>query len=257
MIIVLAGTREGREICARLQGAGRPVLASVTSSWGESLLKSQGVANVLQGNLSRAGLEELIRSERASLIIDATHPFAATISQDAMDAARQIGIEYLRLEREPAALPDHPLIIRIQALGEIEAYLEIGHRLFSTLGSKHLPAILPMVRRKKAQLVARVLPHSAVLKSCEDLGLLPGQLIAMQGPFSLALNVEMFRHYGADLVISKESGAYGGLETKAGAALELGIPILVWSRPKLDYPRCFSSCHELLAYINDEERDRR
>lgn len=257
MIIVLAGTREGREICSRLQEAGWPVLGSVTSSWGEALLKSQGVAHIVQGNLSREGLEELIRSEQASLIIDATHPFAATISQDAMEAARQRGIEYLRLEREPAALPDHPLIIRIQALKEIEAYLETGQSLFSTLGSKHLPAILPIIRRKKAQLVARVLPHSAVLKSCEDLGLLPGQLIAMQGPFSVSLNLEMFRHYGADLVISKESGAYGGLETKAGAALELGIPILVWSRPKLDYPRCFSSCHELLAYINDEERDRR
>jgi len=257
MIVVLAGTREGREICSRLQETGWPVLGSVTSSWGEALLKSQGVANVVQGKLSREELEQLIQSAGASLIIDATHPFAAVISQDAMAAARQRGIEYLRLEREAAALPDHPSIIRIQTLGEIEAYIETGQRLFSTLGSKHLAAILPIVRRKKAQLVARVLPHSAVLKSCEDLGLLPGQLIAMQGPFSLPLNLEMFRHYGADLVISKESGAYGGLETKAGAALELGIPILVWSRPKLDYPRSFSSCHDLLAYINNEERNRR
>lgn len=259
MIIVLAGTSEGRELCGWLQAGGYQVLASVTSNWGGELLQHQGLSDIdiLQGDLDQAGLLELIKINQAALIIDATHPFAAAISRAAMGAARQAEIEYLRLERPAAVLPAHPLVLPITALEQLEAHLGAGMRVFSTLGSKQLAAIIPLIARQGAELVARVLPSSAVLRNCEDLGLKPNQLVALHGPFSLELNREMFSHYQADLVLSKESGGPGGLDTKVGAALQLGIPILVWSRPNLDYPSCFDSSQAVMEYINRQARDRR
>lgn len=188
-------------------------------------------------------------------MIDATHPFASAVSQVAITAAQQTGIDYLRLERPTIKLPDDPLVIGITDLARLEDYVLPGQRVFSTLGSKYLATIMPIIRRKQADLIARVLPSSTVLKNCEELGLHPNQLIAMQGPFSMNLNLELFRQYSADLIISKESGVLGGLEAKIGAALKLGLRILVWSRPVINYPRCFDSSQSLMEYINSEERD--
>ena len=255
MIIVLAGTIEGREICSRLQEAGWPVLASVTSSWGTDLLQAQGFINTVQGNLSRDGLVALIGDTQANMVIDATHPFAATISREAMEATQQCDIDYLRLERPAAQIPLDPLVIRITELEAVENYLLDGQRVLSTLGSKSLADMVPIMSRKNTELTARVLPSSTVLKTCEGLGLRPNQIIAMQGPFSLKLNLEIFKQYRAEMIISKESGAPGGLEAKIGAALQMGIPILIWSRPQLNYPRLFASSQALMEYINDKGRD--
>lgn len=255
MIIVLAGTIEGREMCSLLQEADRPFLASVTSPWGRELLEQQGVVNIIQGNLSKEDLRDLIIKTGADMVIDATHPFAAVISRDAINASRQRGIQYLRLERQAAVIPVHPLVIRITDLEQMEDYLRDGQTVFSTLGSKHLAALMPILARKGAELVARVLPSSIVVKHCEDLGLKPDQIVALQGPFSLNLNLELLRYYGAELLISKESGAAGGLEAKVGAALQLGIPIVIWSRPELNYPKCFNSSRAVLDYIKKQARD--
>jgi len=253
MIVILAGTSEGREICARLQNSGRPVLASVTSDWGRHLLQQEGLTNIIQGSLDGQDLIDLIDQVEADVLIDATHPFAVAISRAAMEAALRCGIEYLRLERPGLKLPDDPLVIPIPDLENLDDHLNPGQRVFSTLGSKHLPAIMPIVDRKKAHLTARVLPNAGVIKKCEELGLKPSQIIAMQGPFTVKLNLEMFRQAGADLVISKESGSPGGLETKIEAARELNIPILIWTRPQLDYPRCFESSQAVIAYLNSKE----
>jgi precorrin-6A/cobalt-precorrin-6A reductase len=254
MIIVLAGTSEGREITNLLLEAGWPVLASVTSEFGELLLQKQGVLNIVKGVLKKEGLIDLIKNFNASFLVDATHPFAVAISREAIEAAHDTQIEYLRLERKAGRLPDDPLVIPIRALEELEDYLSTGKRVFSTLGSKNIPAIMPIIRRKKAELIVRVLPSSKVLESCEELGLNPGQIIAMQGPFSRILNMELFKQYKAEIIISKDSGPAGGLDAKIEAAREMEVPILVWARPELNYPRVFHSSGSMLEYINESRR---
>jgi precorrin-6A/cobalt-precorrin-6A reductase len=249
MIIILAGTSEGRELSTMLHNSGFPVLATVTSLWGEELLKQQGLNNIVRGNLTKVDLKALIMETGANMMVDATHPFAAAISQEAMAAANASGIEYLRLERPAVMIPNDPLVIRIQQLEQLEDYLTTGLRVFSTLGSKSLAVILPIIRRKGAELTARVLPSSTVLKTCEDLELNSGQIVAMHGPFSLGLNIELFKQYRADLIISKESGSAGGLEAKIAAAQKMEIPILIWSRPQLDYPRVLDSSCAVFKYI--------
>jgi precorrin-6A/cobalt-precorrin-6A reductase len=254
MIIVLAGTSEGREITGLLLEAGWPVLASVTSEFGEVLLQKQGILNIVKGVLQKESLVALIKNNHVKFLVDATHPFAAAISRKAMEAAHDTRIEYLRLERKAGSLPDDPLVIPIRALEELEDHLSKGKRVFSTLGSKNIPIIMPIIRRKNAELIVRVLPSSTVLKSCEDLGLNPGQIIAMQGPFSRILNMELFKQYKAEIIISKDSGPAGGLDAKIEAAREMEIPILVWARPELSYPQVFHSSGSLLEYIKESRR---
>ncbi|HWP95273.1 MAG TPA: precorrin-6A reductase [Syntrophomonadaceae bacterium] len=251
MIIVLAGTQEGREIAALLQEAGYLLLASVTSEMGEQILRRQGIRNIRQGKLSREGLIQLIQEGQATMLVDATHPFAQVISLQAMEAAAQMGIPYVRLERAPYILPEDPLIITIARLEELRPLISPGTKVFATLGIKSLEVLAPLVREEKANLVARVLPHSTALKVCEDLGLSPEQIVALKGPYSRELNRVLFREYRVGLVVTKESGEAGGLDAKIQAALDLELPIVVWRRPVMRYPVAFQTTTELLKYIEN------
>lgn len=251
MIIVLAGTSEGREAAALLQSRGWPVLATATSQLGAELLHLEGIRQVWQGSFDDHALPGFIEENHACCLVDATHPFARTISRQAMEAARQTGIPYLRLEREPGFIPEQGMI-QIERLEELEAHIKPGMTVFSTLGSKHLPQLLPLVEGRKARLVVRVLPLDSVLQGLARLGFKEDQIVALRGPFSEEDNLALFKSHQADLIVSKESGPAGGLEAKITAARKLGVPVAVWARPVMQYPVVFHSAAGLLEYIEKE-----
>jgi precorrin-3B C17-methyltransferase len=68
------------------------------------------------------------------------------------------------------------------------------------------------------------------------LGIPRERLFAMQGPCSRALNETLWKDWQIDCVVTKESGVAGGFVAKAQAAYSLGIPLIVVSRPRLNYP---------------------
>jgi precorrin-6A/cobalt-precorrin-6A reductase len=254
MIVVLAGTSEGREAAALLQEAGWPVLATVTSELGTELLNRQGIRNIRQGRLSPEELWSLLVENGVRFLVDATHPFARVISRQAMEAAGRAGVAYLRLERDAGTIPDHPDVITITRLEEAEAHVKPGMTVFSALGSKHLPDLMPLIERKKARLIARVLPLDTVMRDCARMGLNPDQIVAARGPFTREENLALFKEHKADLIISKASGPTGGMEEKITAALELGIPIILWTRPAMECRHVVHSPAELLEYIEAQMR---
>ncbi|MCX5780742.1 MAG: precorrin-6A reductase [Firmicutes bacterium] len=252
MIIVLGGTAEGRQMVSLLNQEAWPHTACVVSRYGAELLGYNDSTRINQGRLDVAGLISLIIDTGAALLVDATHPFATEISRIGMEAATTCKIDYVRLERDAAVIPNDPLVKKVQAMDQIEEFLRPQQVVFSTLGSRHLPLLVPLVKRAGARLVARVLPVSGVVQECEGLGLTPDSIVAVQGPFSKELNQRLFEHYGAQLILSKDSGAAGGLEEKLEAAREMGITIVVWMRPPLNYLRVYSSPEEVLQYIKAE-----
>ncbi|GAB6158358.1 precorrin-6A reductase [Desulfotomaculum varum] len=248
MILVLAGTLEGRETAFLLQQAGFMVTATTVTEYGCRLLQQQGLTGTLTGPLDEAALGAIL-GQGFQLLVDATHPFAEQASRTAMAAARAAGVAYLRLERPRAALPDHPLVYRASDLtATISQALELGKVLFSTLGSKSLASLLAAAASAGARVVARVLPDSEVIRHCCRLGLTPDQIIALQGPCSVELNKALYRQYQAEVVLTKDSGYTGGVPEKIAAALAVGLPVVVWQRPLLPYPLVLHSPVEVLQY---------
>jgi len=82
-----------------------------------------------------------------------------------------------------------------------------------------------------------VLPEPEVITVCRRLGFAPADIVAMQGPFSHQLNVALFREYGADVIVTKNSGLVGGTASKMSAAQELGLALVVIGRPVAEYSR--------------------
>lgn len=232
MIWVLAGTREGREMVGLLEAAGRRVLATAVTAYGGELLRAAGASFTKVGPLSREGMATLIREQKVSVVVDATHPFACEASRNVLAACRLTGVPYYRLEREPADLSDHPLITRVgdYVTAAIRA-AEMGEVIFLTTGSKSLEVFLKEARERGRRLIARVLPQPEVVARCLSLGMAPADIIGMQGPFSREFNRALFREYGASVVVTKESGRVGGVVEKVQAALDLSLPVVVVERP--------------------------
>lgn len=233
MILVLSGTRDGREIVRRLLAAGHQVAASVVSDYGAELLSDNKV-EILAGRFGQPELENLITEKRIKLIVDATHPYAELISHMAQKAASQKHIPYIRYQRPQVKIPIHPLIHQVKDyhLAAVKAS-ELGETIFLTTGSKNLQVFTDLIQEGK-RIVARVLPDENVINHCLNCGLTPADIIAMQGPFSKKLNQAMLEQTGADVMISKESGKIGGADTKVSAAMEMGIPIVLIERPPVE-----------------------
>lgn len=252
MILVLAGTTEGREIIRMLREKGYQVLAAATTPYGARLAVKAGASLTLRGELSSRDMLRLIREKGVKRVIDATHPFAEQASRNAMRACEEAGVGYLRFEREDARVEMSPLIHRCRGFEEAASKaVALGEVVFCALGSRRLEVFVKASRERKKRLVARVLPTREALEKCEALGLEPRDIIALQGPGSMELNKALLRDYRAGVLVTKESGVTGGEDVKVRAALSLGVPVVLISKPRVEYPRVARDYGDVLRWLEE------
>jgi precorrin-6A/cobalt-precorrin-6A reductase len=233
MILVMGGTKDARLLLTSLRAANptEMIVATAVSDYGADLLRKQGGCTVLQGAMDTAALARFIREKDVRALIDATHPFAEQASAEARQAAQKTGVPYLRFERPPGQIEAGDGVYYaadFAAAAKIAARL--GKIIFLTIGSRHLRDILDHLPDGK-KVVARVLPDADSIRQCTALGLIPAEIVAMQGPASKALNIALFKEYSANVIITKDSGETGGTPEKVAAARELKIPIILVRRP--------------------------
>lgn len=250
MIFVLAGTQDGREIAKLLLENGYDVAASVVSRYGGELLAHACGQKFLinDKSLDEKALQEYMQEHGVRVLVDASHPYAVNASRNAMSACSALSVPYIRYERDLTEV-DYDKITVVHSYEEAaEAASKLGQRIFLTTGSRNLDKFVHSPDLKNCELTARVLPTAEVIGLCESLGLNAGHIVALQGPFSMELNRELFRKYGAEVIITKNSGTIGGTDTKFAAAAELNLPIVLIDRPKLNYPCITHDYAEVLAF---------
>ena len=102
--------------------------------------------------------------------------------------------------------------------------------LFSTMGSKELPA-LTAVQGYRERVWARLLPIPEGEALCTKWGFDPQKIIWGRGPFSLEENKQHLLRSGAQALITKETGSVGGYAEKAEAAAQCGVELITIKRP--------------------------
>ena len=250
-ILIFAGTTEGRELAEHLAGAGVRCTVSVATEYGAQILGPGKGRTVLQGRLTQEQMEFLIREEDFTCVVDATHPFATEVSAQIRKACEETKVPYLRLARDTEGeLPDGGFgIYEAASMQEAAKILRgIPGNLFLTTGSKDLPLLAEEIGEPQ-RLYVRVLPSVESLRICMECGIPAGHLIAMQGPFTQELNVDILLQTGARAVLTKESGKVGGFDEKVAAAKEVGIPVVVVRNPEKE-----SKDSDLLSFEEVLER---
>ena len=75
-VVIFGGTSEGRELAEYAEAHHIPVLVSVVSGYGESLLRESDLVQVHTGALDEAAMRQFLREAAPKLVLDATHPYA-------------------------------------------------------------------------------------------------------------------------------------------------------------------------------------
>ena len=234
-LLLFAGTTEGRELAEYLAGCKVQVTACVATEYGETLISPQTNLTVHAGRMDRQQMQQLIQQEGFDLVIDATHPYAAVVTQNIAAACAQTDVPLYRCLRESEQgqdeLEGYPHLLMAQDTEQAAHLLEeIEGNILLTTGSKELPAYR-QVKGFTERFYPRVLPLANVVESCLALGIPAAHLIAMQGPFSQEMNLAMIRQWNISCLVTKESGKTGGVDQKLAAAKQAGISVLLIRRP--------------------------
>ncbi|WP_019849771.1 precorrin-6A reductase [Desulfitobacterium sp. PCE1] len=236
-LFILAGTEDGRELAFELQKHGHEVLVSTLTEYGAEIAERQGL-RTCSGALDEHSMERILQEQAIHALIDATHPYAQNIRNLARCVAGKCNLPYFRWERSSGDYPVHPLLHFASNLEDAARLAaQLGKRVFLSTGSKNLRDWVGMSELNDCELYVRVLPTSHVLKQCEEAGLKPYQIIAMQGPFTQKFNEGLWEQLKIDVVITKDSGAIGGTDEKVQACLQLNIPVIVLERPREAQPQ--------------------
>lgn len=250
MILLLSGTGEGREITARLSREGYKLITIASTEHGCKQALHDGSQEAVSGEPGFTDLANLLEQKAVKAVVDLSHPFPGRTSKLVKEMCDQRGIRHLRYLREEIVLPDNSLIYPVFSYAEA-AYKAacLGDTIFLTTGSNNLEVFLDSVKDKSLRIVVRILPEHRIVKKCQDLGFAPRDIVAMQGPFSKEMNRATFKSYNASVIVTKDSGKAGGMDTKLSAAMSLNIPVVVIKRDKAGAGITVRSYEEVLKML--------
>ncbi|MET7929513.1 cobalt-precorrin-6A reductase [Streptomyces sp. NPDC005373] len=223
-VLILGGTTEARRLAQALT-AGHPGWRVTSSLAGRVARPVLPEGEVRTGGFGGAdGLARALRELQVDALIDATHPFAGTISFHAAQAAATAHVPLLALRRPgwvPAPGDDWH---QVNSLEEAATALpSLGTRAFLTVGRLGLP---PFASIDDVHFLIRSVdapepplpPHSEVLLD--------------RGPFTPEGERELLRTRHIDVLVTKDSGGEA-TAPKLVAAREARIPVLVVRRPQV------------------------
>lgn len=243
-VLLFGGTTEGRLLAEYISGLDCGLLVCVATAYGRELLPPD--LSVHTGRLDEEGIRKLIQRERPGLIIDATHPYAAEVTENIQTALRTWeGACLLRCRRETGGgegrsqeraeggkLEEADGIIYVPDVKAAVRWLSSRRgNILVTTGSKELAAYSHL-DNYRSRLYVRVLPTVQALNACKELWIEGRHIIAAQGPFSVEMNRAQLREYNCSFLVTKDGGKAGGYGEKLQAARAAGAVAVVIERPR-------------------------
>lgn len=246
-ILLLGGTTEAATLADRLANADN--IEATLSLAGRTANPAASKLPMRIGGFGGSdGLAGYLRQQKIDLLIDATHPFAAQMSANAVMAAGLANVPMLAIER-PAWTPvegdnwiEHDTVD-----AAIAALPPEPQDVFSGLGRQAIDALL---RAPQHRYLIRVV--DPIELPCE---LINSELITARGLFQTGEDARLFADYNIRYVLAKNAGgsaAYAKIE----AARQLGITVHMVRRPAIPDRKTVSSADEALAWIATHHRAR-
>ena len=119
--------------------------------------------------------------------------------------------------------------IRVDSCKAAAEYLR--HRIGNVLVATGSKALRDYAVLSPQRLYPRVLPTHEALELCEEMGIPHRNILALQGPFSLKMNIAMLEQYRISYLVTKDGGKAGGFDEKRQAAEETGAQLILVGRP--------------------------
>ena len=222
-LLVLGGTTEATALCRSLAPLG--VQATVSLAGRVAQPKPLDLPARIGGFGGVDGLMEYLRDHKISHVVDATHPFAAQMSRNAIDACGALALPLVALTRGPWSaqpgdrwthVPDVPAAVNRLHGAALRIFLAVGRTPMAAFGV-----------HPQHHYVVRLVDHPG-----QSLPFPNSTVIVERGPFDDVSDRMLLQANGIDLVVSKNSGGTGAV-AKITAARQLGLPVLMIDRPQI------------------------
>ncbi|WP_439400887.1 cobalt-precorrin-6A reductase [Bradyrhizobium sp. DASA03068] len=241
--LVLGGTADASLLAAEIARAG---IDAVYSYGGRTRAPAdQPLPTRIGGFGGVSGLADYIRREGITHVIDATHPFAAEMSRNAVEACAETGTPLLALERAPwIKAPADTWIEVADVNAAVAALPDAAANVFLAIGRQH---IAPFATKPQHAYTLRFVdPPDAPLPFAAD-------VIVSRGPFTFHGELNMLRTRGIGWIVARNSGG-DGARAKIDAARGLGLPVIMISRPELPERRRAERVSDVMQWLGHSAR---
>ncbi|MCX7286338.1 MAG: cobalt-precorrin-6A reductase [Rhodobacterales bacterium] len=239
-ILLLGGTTEANLMAEAIAKAG---LAGVYSYAGRTEAPMGQPIHMRVGGFGGVeGLRAYLGAESISHVIDATHPFAAQMSTNAVAACKAEGIPLIALERAPWTPGEGDRWTQVADIpAAVAALAGPEKRVFLAIGRQHIDAFASQPK------------HDYLLRLVDaPTGTLPlprAKVVVARGPFDLPGDMALMRAHGTEVVVAKNAGGKGAV-AKIAAARALGLPVLMIERPLLPPRLVAQGVPAVMAWLN-------
>jgi precorrin-6A/cobalt-precorrin-6A reductase len=242
--LILGGTGNANALAAALV---RAKIAAIYSYAGRTQIPLPHALPTRIGGFGGAeGLADFLREAEITHVIDATHPFAAEMSRNAVAACAAADVPLLALERAPWTKTTGDRWIEVPDIaGAVAALPDPPARVFLAIGRQH---VAPFAEKPQHAYTLRFVdaPNGA-------LPLPDAELIVSRGPFTCEADLALMRDRGIEWLVARNAGGEGA-RAKIDAARELGLPVIMIARPELAERPRVESVEEVLAWLGHDSR---
>ena len=239
-VLLLGGTSESWQLAAILAERSDIILISSLAGRVSQPRFPKGLVRI-GGFGGINGLISYLEAERIAGIIDATHPFAIRISQNAEAACRELALPLIAFARPVWEKTAGDVWHEVEDLpAAAELVDQAQGRVFLSIGRQELAVFADCAR------------STYLIRAIEQpLPPLPlhHHLILARGPFDLDHERELLREHAIDVVVSKNSGG-NATYSKIAAARELGLPVVMIRRPRKHTVRTADTVEEVCTELD-------
>jgi len=222
-ILLLGGTAEAKQLTQALCQLNIPVIYSQRGT----VCTPDLPCPIISGGFSPfahedvAGLTRYCRDQQIGVLLDATHPYAGQISQQARQTAGTLAIPLVQLYRSPWLSTDADTWHSVNRLTDVLQPMALYQRPLWTIGQ----SITPLLKQKmpgQPWLVRQITPPTMLHRDIV--------YRLSKGPFSVAQEMALMQQHRIDVVVSKNSGGMASF-AKILATRALNIPVILLARP--------------------------
>jgi precorrin-6A/cobalt-precorrin-6A reductase len=240
-VLLLGGTSEARALAALLQ----PHVDVVSSLAGRVPDPALPVGTVRIGGFGGVdGMRRWLVDSGVDAVVDATHPFAATITAHAAAVCGQLRLPYLVLARP--AWPAGDAIVVGSDVEAADTVVRRGYsRVFLTTGRSGVGAFADVNAWFLIRAVTAPEPHTLPRRH---------RIVLSRGPYSYDNELTLLREHAIDALVTKNSGG-DMTRPKLDAAAALGVRVVMVERPRLpDGLNTVSTVEEAAAWVRSKAR---
>lgn len=241
-LLILAGTTEATALGQALAAAG--LHGTVSFAGRVERPKRQPLPQRIGGFGGVEGLRTYLEAHRITHVVDATHPFAAKMSRNAVEACAQAQVPLIALTRTPWMPQAGDNWIRVPDIaGAVAALDRAPARVMLAVGRMHLQDFAP---NPQHFYLLRLVDPPASPPPFPD-----HHVVVSRGPFTHDDDLALMQAHGIDLVVSKNAGGTGAY-AKISAARALGLPVVMIDRPTIPPRAEADSVAQVMAWLGHD-----